>query len=358
VTGLERSGGTARPSLPIRPAVAHKHQVEEYAGGTGDDSLAARGHRWIDDRLALKKISLKTAVGYRQKIDAWARLIGNKPYKKITTADIDQAFAKLAKGETPTGRVPSPRTLHHYRTTLATFFSAMLKKREILHSPVLGVEGVTAPSKTKRAPSKAELLAMIEVAEQSSAAFGQMATIMRLGAALGLRRGEVAALRWQDVDFDRMQVTVARAASQPYGSEVFFKEPKTAAGKRTIAMLAPTAMMLRAQRGRISEWKLAAGSAWADNDLVFSNPLGEVLNIEQLSRAAGEIRDRAGVPRDVLPLHGQRHYALTELHRSGVDYLTMQARAGHSDIRSTQNYVTVDADKDREAAEKAAGSLV
>lgn len=62
--------------------------------------------------------------------------------------------------------------------------------------------------------------------------------------------------------------------------------------------------------------------------------------------------------RDVLPLHGQRHYALTELHRAGVDVLTLQARAGHADIRSTQVYVTVDADKDREAAQKAAESLI
>ncbi|MFY9212281.1 MAG: site-specific integrase [Aestuariivita sp.] len=359
--GRDRTGKIRRDSKTFgkeHDAIAHKVSVEAYASGAGADSLQARAAHWIDDRLAMGKITEKTAVGYREKIAGWAALIGPKPFKKVTTADIDSAFAKLAKGQTPTGRVPSPRTLHHYRTVLATFYSAMVKKREILHSPVLGVEGVTAASKTRRAPTRDELVRMIDLAEGSNAAYGQMATIMRISAALGLRRGEIAALRWQDIDFDGLRVTVARTATQPTPGKIYFKPPKTKAGERTISMLAPTAMLLRAQRGRVSEWRIKAGDAWADNDLVFSTPVGEVLHIEQLSRSAGQIRDKAGVSRDVLPLHGQRHYALTELHRSGVDVLTMQARAGHTDIRSTQVYVTVDADKDREAAEKAAGSLV
>ena len=53
-----------------------------------------------------------------------------------------------------------------------------------------------------------------------------------------------------------------------------------------------------------------------------------------------------------------RDYALTELHRAGVDPITMQARAGHADLRSTQTYITVDSDMDRAAAEKSAASLL
>ncbi len=116
--------------------------------------------------------------------------------------------------------------------------------------------------------------------------------------------------------------------------------------------------LLREQKRKVAEWRLKAGSAWADNDLVFCDPLGEVLNLEQLTRNAGQVRNAAQVPPQVQPLHGQRNYNLTQLHKHGVDVFTMQARAGHADIRSTQVYVTVEEDKDREAAERAAGSLV
>ena len=199
---------------------------------------------------------------------------------------------------------------------------------------------------------------MLAVAGESPLVFGQLQTIIRLCAHLGLRRGEACALRWADVDFHAMTVSVKRAATQPTGRDVYFKSPKSEAGLRTIAMLAPTAALFREHRKVVAAWRLAAGPGWADNDLVFSDPLGQVLDLEHLSRAAGVIRNRAGVPREVLPLHGQRHYSLTELHRAGVDVLTIQARAGHADIRSTQTYITVGPDKDREAAERAAASLL
>ena len=127
VIGRDIQGRMRRDSKTFpteNEAIAHKVAVEAFAGGTGKDSLAARGRQWIEDRLAIGKISEKTAVGYRQKIDAWANLLGPKPYKKITTAEIERAFAALAQGKGPSGRPLSARSLHHYRTILATFSSA------------------------------------------------------------------------------------------------------------------------------------------------------------------------------------------------------------------------------------------
>jgi integrase len=339
--------------------MAHKHMVEQLEHGTGKEGLEARALTWIEDRRALGKIGEKTAVGYAEKLRSWARLIGPKPMKRITAADIDRAFATLATGEgTPTGRKPSARTLHHYRTVLATFFNAMEKKTEVMRSPVRGVEGVGGlDTRTRRAPTADELRRILTAAADSRAVYGQLPTILRFASHLGLRRGEICGLRWTDINFDTMTVTIARAATQPAG-KVYFKTPKSAAGVRTLAMLEPTAALLREQRKRVAAWRLAAGPGWADNDLVFPDPTGEPLNIEQLSRDAGIVRDRAGVSRAVLPLHGQRHFALTEMHRNKVDSLTIQRRAGHSDLRSTQGYITIDLDQDRAAAEATAGSLL
>lgn len=357
--GRDRTGRKIRDSRTFKneqAAVAHKHAIETATTGTGRDSLEARALAWVEDRQKLGKITEKTAVGYSEKIRGWARLVGPMPYKKITAADLDRAFARLAAGETPTGRKPSPRTLHHYRTTLATFFNHVEAKDEIARNPMRGVEGVGGLERTRRAPTTEELQRILAAAE-GPAVYGQLQTIIRVAAHLGLRRGEICALRWSDLDFDRMTVSITRAATQPV-REVYFKAPKSKAGVRSISMLDPTAAVLREQRKRIAAWRLASGPAWSDNDLVFPDPLGQVLNLEQLSRAAGIARDQAKVPAAVLPLHGQRHYALTALHKAGADILTIQARAGHGDVRSTQGYITVDIDKDREAAAKAAASLI
>jgi integrase len=100
------------------------------------------------------------------------------------------------------------------------------------------------------------------------------------------------------------------------------------------------------------------GQGLGRHDLVFCYPLGQVLNMEVLSIQARRFRDAAGVPADVSPVHGYRHYSLTQLHKVGVDGLTIRIRACHADIRSTQGYVTIDSNDDWKAAAAVAGSLL
>jgi hypothetical protein len=54
-----------------------------------------------------------------------------------------------------------------------------------------------------------------------------------------------------------------RKATQPSGGAVYFKESKSDAGVRVLAMLEPTAQVLRAQRQVIAAWRLKAGKDWA-----------------------------------------------------------------------------------------------
>lgn len=360
--GRDRNGKTIRDSRTFTDrerAIHFKVEIEMRNTGTGKEPLASRALAWIEHRQAIGKISEKTAVGYREKLAAWGRLLGNAPYKKLTARDIERAYGRLAAGDTPTGRVPSARTLHHYRAAIRAFFNHMEKAGEVSHNPTRALE---APGglrdKTRRAPTRDELIRMLAVADDSKAQYGQLGLVMRLAAHIGLRRGEICALRWSDVNFDSMVVSVARAATQPKGRDVYFKEPKSAAGIRRISMLEPTAQLLREQRKRIAAWRLRAGTAWADNDLIVCDPFGQVLNPEELSKAARTVRDRAGVSRDVSPLHGGRHYSLTQLHKAGIDSITIKARAGHADIRSTVGYITIDDDDDRKAAAAVRDSLL
>ncbi|WP_108859185.1 tyrosine-type recombinase/integrase [Ruegeria sp. Alg231-54] len=340
-------------------AIAHKLYVERLKIGTGKESLEARWMRWIEDRLAVGKITEKTAVGYREKCRGWGNLIGPKPYKQITTADIDRALAQLCRGETPTGRIPSPRTIHHYQVCLKTFFTHMWKKGEIERPPTLGMEMVTASNRTKRAPTIDELQAIITEADQSKAIYGLMGFILRLAAHTGLRRGELFGLRWQDVDFNAGRITIRQAATQPTGKKsTTFKEPKTEAGHRTISIEPATVDLLRKHKVMVRQWQLAAGSVWANNDLVLCDPAGQVLNMSDVSKIAGKIRDKSGVSRDVLPIHGTRHYNITQMAKLTKDYAAIQRRAGHASYESTNRYITTDEEQDRDLAEAALRGLI
>ncbi|NOE32320.1 tyrosine-type recombinase/integrase [Ruegeria sp. HKCCD7318] len=360
--GRTKDGKRATSSKTFKTeheAIAHKVHVERLKIGTGKESLEARWLRWIEDRLAVGKITEKTAVGYREKATAWGNLIGPKPYKQITTADIDRALAQLCRGETPSGRIPSPRTIHHYQVCLKTFFTHMWKKGEIERPPTLGMEMVTASNRTKRAPTLDELQAIIAEADQSKAIHGLMGFILRLAAHTGLRRGELFGLRWQDVDLNAGRITVRQAASQPKGkASTIFKTPKTEAGLRSISIEPATVDLLRKHMVEVRQWQLAAGSAWANNDLVLCDPVGQVLNMSDVSKLAGKIRDRARVSRDVLPIHGTRHYNISQMAKLTKDYAAIQRRAGHASYESTNRYITTDEEQDRNLAGAALKGLL
>ena len=332
----------------------YEHAIELAATGTGKDDLEARALAWIRSRQKLGKLTEKSAAGYIEKIKGWSRLLGPTPYKRLASADVDRASRGWRLARRPRSGAER-RSAHHYRTVLAC--STPSEENEIARNPMRGVEGVGGLERTRRAPTAVELQRMLAAAKASPVFDGQLATIIRIASHLGLRRGELCALRWSDLDFERMTVTVARAG-RPALWEGLLQTAGAKAGLR-VAMLEPTAVVLREQRKRVAARRLAAGQGvggkrpWSSTDA-----LGQVLDLNHLSHAAGIIRDRVGVPRAVLPLHGQRHYALTALHKHGVDLLPIQSRAGHGDIRSTQTYITIDIDKDREAAVKAAASLL
>ena len=330
--------------------------IEAAATGTGRDSLEARALAWIEDRQKLGKITEKTAVGYREKIRGWARLIGPKPYKKITATDLDSAFARLAAGETPTGRKPSPRTLHHYRTVLACFFNAMEEKDEIARNPMRGVEGVGGSKKTRRAPTADELQRMLAAAERSPAVYGQLRRSSGSPRISGCAAASAARCAGRDVDFERDDGH-RRARRDPAAPRGLLQVPKTEAGSarsrcwsRPRPSCASSASgsrrggsrraRLGRQRPRVLRSARPGARPWAAQPRRRHRP----------RQGRGAARGAAAArPAALRP---------DELHKAGVDLLTMQARAGHGDIRSTQAYITIDLDKDREAAAKAAASLI
>ena len=104
----------------------------------------------------------------------------------------------------------------------------------------------------------------------------------------GMRRGEALGLRWEDVDLENGRLSVRRALI-PINSEVVVSEPKTAQGRRVIA-LDPAPSRSRRPRPRVSstsssEWD----EGWIDSGLVFTAENGEALDPER-SRATSARR--------------------------------------------------------------------
>jgi len=144
----------------------------------------------------------------------------------------------------------------------------------------------------------------------------------------GMRQGELLGLRWSDIDFvlgtASIQQTIYRL-----GSTILFKEPKTARGRRSVALPAPLIDALREHRERQAKMQRALGSEYEDLGLVFCQPNGKPLHAHNIAqRDFRQVIKRAGLPR--IRFHDLRHTHATQLLRAGVHPKVVQERLGHS----------------------------
>jgi integrase len=158
--------------------------------------------------------------------------------------------------------------------------------------------------------------------------------IASLGLSTGMRRNEMLALRWRDVDLDGARLTVMQALEQTKAHGIRIKAPKTKHGKRTISLPAHVVTELRAHWRVQQEQRLSLGLGRAgDDDPVFTDHDGAFLSPDAVSHAWMRQMDSIGMS-DVT-LHSLRHTHASLLIRSGVDIITVSRRLGHGSPRVT-----------------------
>src|SRR6266487_2109060 len=160
----------------------------------------------------------------------------------------------------------------------------------------------------------------------------RLEVLLAVAVVTGMRRGELLALRWSDIDFDRRRLLVLHSVDfiPKYG--YVEGKPKTAAGKRWISFPAFLLDMLKqhqAQQLRLRD----NAEKWEDRDLVFPNLSGGYLHPNHMGEKFRELLKEAGLP--AIHFHDLRHSAATILLCMGVNVKVIQELLGHSDISVT-----------------------
>jgi integrase len=193
-----------------------------------------------------------------------------------------------------------------------------------------------------------ELREFLELVEghRLEAAFHLLATT-------GARRGEVAGLRWVDVDLDGARITIRQALLNGDG-EVYVSSPKSGRG-RTVDLDQTTVDKLREHRDRQQLEKVAT-RRWEDSGYVFTREDGSLLNPATLTRAFRWIVDRSALPR--VRLHDLRHTHASIAVKAGVPIGVVSERLGHASPEFTlHRYSHVMPGMQREAANTIARAI-
>lgn len=165
---------------------------------------------------------------------------------------------------------------------------------------------------------------------------GPLATAATIALYTGMRRGEVCALRWADVDMGRGEIRVCRSVGVGAGG-AYLKEAKTAAGKRCIPMPQALKTALMALQGH----------SYVIGGDTFYNPT-------RLGRQWASFAESFGIMGTegrVCTFHDLRHTYATVAIASGADVRSVAAILGHADASVTLNvYAAADAEAMRRAA--------
>lgn len=172
----------------------------------------------------------------------------------------------------------------------------------------------------------------------------------------GLRIGELLGLKWSDIDFTTNNLTVNRTitrAKKPITGkyEIIEQLPKTKHSIRTVPI--PTNIISRLKDHKLEQSKnrLKLGEAYFNNDYVFANDFGYVLDDKRPGRNLNSILKSIEI--EPMKFHALRHTYATRLFEASVPPKTVQILMGHSDISTTLDiYTHVMEDTKLEAVEK------
>lgn len=171
-------------------------------------------------------------------------------------------------------------------------------------------------------------------------------TAVRFGLATGMRRGEVFAVTWENVDLDRRTIRVCQSIT--YQRKI--KMPKTQAGIRTLAIDATTASHLATWKERqATELAKIGVTQTGKTPVCYSDTVGWY-RIDNSEHWWSVWRKEDGFKS--LKFHELRHTQATQLLANGVDIKTVQARLGHANASITLGwYAHAIPEKDHKAAD-------
>lgn len=338
------------------PELREKEAEIRHQLGKGVDLLAGRDSfaQWADDLLRLKnaaEITRRQKENYRHAIEVWKTALKGYEISQVRPDDIERVLVGLQE------KRYAARTVSFYRATIRQIMQRAVG-RVIPSNPVDMVK-LTQPARTverRRALTPEEQRWIWETPGRGQA----VAVIMMLS---GLRRGELAALTWGDVDLEGQTIRVNKTIEYP-PNDVPTLRPltKSAAGMRVVdiprrlcdymkAMPRDNDLVIHTTDGRVM-----TQSAWA---ALWSSYMRQ-LNIKYGTRTLADMermkkpgQHRFDMTIPPITLHWLRHTFCTLLYLSGVDAVQACAQMGHADVHTTLNiYTHLDAIHKRQSVDK------
>ncbi|KXP11683.1 tyrosine-type recombinase/integrase [Tsukamurella pseudospumae] len=280
---------------------------------------------WLQSRHNLKAT---TRTGYATALQPVRDRYGSTRLQALTKDDLDSLVTDLRAGEVEgRRRAFKARTVNKMLRVLEQVIDSELKQGNVVRNVAALVERIAVDDATEyRTLTEAEMLRVLDHQCREQ----HLWTL----ALYGLRRGEIAGLRWENVDLKAGTVTISEArvyAGPDLG--VVVETPKSKRSRRTLPMPPDVVKALKAARRAQRAEKVALGPAYAGGEYVACDEAGRPYDPTWISDAWDRMLKKLKIDR--VRLHDARHTCGTLMHLQGVPIAVISAWLGHSSAAFT-----------------------
>ncbi len=326
-----------------RAAVAHQRAVLDGRAGSETESVGEFVERvWLPAKEG--RVEVSTYDQYQWAVTRHiVPLIGRVRLRDLTPEVLDDWITELVRPDRDGKLRLGSTSARLVRKVLSMALEEAVQRGRLPRNPVL----LTQPPRRDR--SHQRLGWTLEEAQRFLAAVGdhRLAAAFQLNLVTGLRRGELLALRWEDVDLRGRELTVHQQLAVERARPVL-KQLKTVNADRVVTFGAGTATALVRHRDRQDAERRLAAEDWVESGLVFTTQLGGWVDPSNFGRLMDALIAKADVPR-ITP-KGLRHTAQSVGRIVVGDDKVMQERLGHAGIGVTLNTYTHTATKQHKQA--------
>ncbi len=292
---------------------------------------------WI---IAIKNdVSPQTYSSYLMEMRKYivSALIGTVKLSDLTPLMFRNYWQELIDGGL------SPRTVSYIHTITSSALKQAVMDGALITNPLLAVKRPRQERRQAVALEPEEIERLREVI--TDAVYKRL---IHVALATGLRRGEIQALTWDDIDFKEARLSVNQSVIRENGHEVVSTALKTKSSRRTITIDEKTIAVLQTQRAYCQSLMLQ--NRWPGIHFVFPREDGSPMRQNTLSKKFSQYAKEAGI--ENATFHSLRHTHATELVKAGIHFKIIQTRLGHSSFAITMDtYSHIAPGEDMAAAE-------
>ena len=329
---------TGRERRRWHPAGRDRHDAEAMAARIERDAAGSAPRRGgpvhlgeflTDTWLPTKRRHVRASTSYRYTwmVDNYINpAIGHVPLRRLRADHLDGLYDQLATTGGRHGTGLAPKTVHEVHVIVRSSLDLAIR-RQLVDGNVAHAANARHKRHTRTVPrswTAAELASFL-----GSARRHRLYPALHLTACTGMRRGEVAGLKWSDLDPTNQRLAISRTLQSIAGHPVEFPV-KTRTSRRCIDLDDATMDVLARWRRRLSREGLAHGA----DDWMFLNTAGRFLNPESLSQLFDRLQ-RTMPDLTRIRFHDLRHTHASLLIMDGVPVKVVSERLGHANVAFT-----------------------